>query len=112
MALKIRLRQQGRCHTRVYRLVVTDARVPRDGKYIEMLGWYDPKRKEQNAEIHSDRIAHWLANGAEPTEKAQQLIKDLAPTVLDSWKQKQLTLRAKQCAKKRKARKNREALAV
>jgi small subunit ribosomal protein S16 len=112
MALKIRLRQQGRTNLSVYRLVVTDARSPRDGKYIEMLGWYDPNRAEDVANIQPERIGHWLSNGAIPTEKAQRLIESLAPDVLKAWKQKQLAQKAKCCAKKRKWRQNQEAVSV
>ena len=82
MALKIRLRQQGRRNGLSYRLIVTDSRTPRDGKYVESLGWYDPHNKETDSELNSERIAHWLKNGAQLSEKAACLVKRKAPDAL------------------------------
>ncbi|MBI5273676.1 MAG: 30S ribosomal protein S16 [Chlamydiales bacterium] len=89
MALKIRLRQQGRTNQLSYRLVLTDIRAPRDGKYLECLGWYDPKRKVENddAELKADRIEHWLKEGAEISPKACALLKRIAPSVYQSYHQ-------------------------
>lgn len=109
MALKIRLRQQGRHNLQVYRLVVTDARAPRDGKYLEMLGWYDPNRPENGVHVEAERVNHWLDQGAIPTEKAQEIIRDVAPEVLKSWKEKQLAVKARLCEKKRNRRKEKAA---
>ena len=66
MALKIRLRRQGRKNHPFYRLVLIDARNPRDGKYKENLGWYDPfeAEEEKNLLVQADRVAHWLSQGA------------------------------------------------
>lgn len=76
MALKIRLRQQGRRNRQSYRLVVADVRSKRDGKYIEMLGWYDPHiNNAQNGAIKGDRIRYWQSVGAEVTENAASFIK-------------------------------------
>lgn len=84
MALKIRLRQQGRTNGQVYRLVVTDSRSPRDGKYLEMVGWYNPfqAEAEKSFNLHSDRIQHWLGLGAQLTEKAETLVQRGAPEVM------------------------------
>lgn len=84
MALKIRLRQQGKRNRLSYRLVLTDSRYPRDGKYIEMLGWYNPHEAEDDKNLHvvGERISHWLQNGAILTEKARHLVARGAPEVL------------------------------
>jgi len=82
MALKIRLRQQGRRNRLSYRLIVTDSRSPRDGKYVESLGWYDPHSKETDCSFNSERIAHWLSHGAQLSEKAACLVKRKAPDAL------------------------------
>jgi len=83
MALVIRLRQQGSKNRQTFRLVVTDRRAPRGGKYVEMLGWYQPLLpNEKNGFVKSDRVQHWLKNGAEITDKAKSLVKRFAPEVL------------------------------
>jgi small subunit ribosomal protein S16 len=106
MALKIRLRQQGRKNQQTYRLVLSDSRAPRGGKYIENLGWYNPAEDEaeKNLSIHADRIEHWLNQGAILSERAEMLVKRNAPQVLAAYKQKivQARLRANV---KRKAKK-------
>ena len=70
MSLKIRLRQQGRRNHLTYRLVLADSRSPRDGKYIEMLGSYDPKMDgDKQLSVQADRIQYWVDNGAELSER-------------------------------------------
>jgi small subunit ribosomal protein S16 len=106
MALKIRLRQQG-CNNRpFYRLVVADVRSPRDGKYVEAVGWYNPFEEELEKSIYvkPDRIQHWLDLGATPTESAESLIKKFAPQLIEREVKKTVERRAK-AAQKRKARK-------
>jgi small subunit ribosomal protein S16 len=106
MALKIRLRQQGRNNRPTYRLVVTDSRNPRDGKYVEMVGWYNPfeTELEQTLSVKPDRIQYWIGVGAQLTHSAQSLIAKVAPGLLKNQTEKQLALRAKM-ATKRKAHK-------
>jgi small subunit ribosomal protein S16 len=113
MALKIRLRQQGRKNQQTYRLVLCDSRSPRDGKYIEILGWYNPRESEpeKNLNIQSDRVQHWLSRGAILTEKAETLVKRGAPEVISSYKKKQVEATAKANLKK-KSRKRRESVAT
>lgn len=110
MALKIRLRQQGRTNRAFYRLVVTDARSPRDGKYIELLGWYNPieVEDEKKFSLDAERIGHWLNLGAQLTETAESLIRRTAPQVIQEQTKKKLELKAKNVAK-RKARKKVQA---
>ena len=97
MALKIRLRQQGRTKRAFYRLVVTDSRSPRDGKYIEMVGWYNPIEieDEKRLSINEDRIAHWLNSGAQMSENAEHLIKHSAPHLVKTQLSKMLAHKAK-----------------
>lgn len=107
MALKIRLRQQGKNNRPFYRIVLADVRSPRDGKYIEMLGWYNPFEKEEDKimSIYADRIQHWLANGAEISEKVEILIEKMAPAVIKTYREKKLAQRLKATAKRRQLRK-------
>ncbi|MBA3720922.1 MAG: 30S ribosomal protein S16 [Parachlamydiaceae bacterium] len=104
MALKIRLRQQGRTNRATYRLVVTDSRNPRDGKYVEALGWYNPieSELEKMLFIKEDRIQHWLDVGAQLSERAATLIARTAPNIIRSITAKEVARRAKK-AEKRKA---------
>ncbi len=104
MAVKIRLRQQGRANHQTFRLVACDSRVKRDGKYLENLGWYDPFLKEKNAHIKEERALHWLNLGAEMTEDAKSLIARVAPHVIKEWNDKRTQKKVKLAAKKKAAR--------
>lgn len=104
MALTIRLRQQGRSNRQTFRLVVADSRSPRDGKYIEVLGWYIPFQDEGNVELKADRIEYWLSVGAQPSEKAQTLMAKAAPQVLKAYRAKNQAKRTKLAAKRRAAK--------
>lgn len=106
MVLKIRLRQQGRANGQTYRLVVTDARNPRDGKYLEMLGWYNPTEKEsQDAVVHAERVQHWVSLGAQITPNAGTLIARVAPDVMKEVKATAHARRIKAAAKRRALKK-------
>ena len=86
MALKIRLRKQGSNNRPFYRLVVTDIRTKRDGKYIENLGWYNPLADQDcNVELKADRIQHWLSVGALLSDNAATLVKRAAPAVMTEY---------------------------
>ncbi len=102
MALKIRLRQQGRNNQQTYRLVVTDVRTRRDGKYIEMLGWYAPLATGQEAMVQAERVTHWLQQGAELSERARELLGRTAPDVVRWHEEKQRLKRLKETARRRK----------
>ena len=106
MALTIRLRQQGRNNRPFYRLVLTDVRNPRDGKYIEALGGYNPFETEQDKSLFLDtaRIQHWLNLGALISDRAQALVEKVEPAIIRTRTQKAVASRAKE-AVKRKARK-------
>lgn len=78
--LKIRLRQQGSRNRKTYRLVATDSRSKRDGKYVENLGYYVPQSPdEKNAELNEGRLCYWIGQGAAVSERAASLIKRYAP---------------------------------
>ena len=86
MAVKIRLRSQGNTNRIVYRIVVADSRSPRDGKYIESIGWFDPLAKEdKQLAMKPDRLQYWLTVGAEPTDKVKFLMKKAAPEVASAF---------------------------
>jgi small subunit ribosomal protein S16 len=74
MATKIRLTRLGKKKQPTYRVVVTDSRKPRDGKYIEQLGIYDPRQDPSLIRIDNERALYWLRTGAQPTERAQKLL--------------------------------------
>ena len=105
MALKIRLKKQGRKNRPFYRLVVTDSRTPRDGKYVDMVGWYNPVEKESERvlNVNLERVEHWLGLGAQPTINAAALIERAAPDTMKHRRQQAAAKRAK-VATKRKAR--------
>jgi small subunit ribosomal protein S16 len=104
--LKIRLRKQGRINRPFFRLVVTDERTPRDGKYLEMLGWYNPLESipERNLAIKEERIAHWLELGAQLSESAKKLVRQAAPQLLKERQQRVFARNVKLTAKRRERR--------
>ena len=75
MALKIRLTRIGATHQPHYRVVVAEARSRRDGDPVEVLGTYDPRSKGVTAKLNLDRVDHWLAKGAKPSDTLNALIK-------------------------------------
>lgn len=102
MALKIRLRQQGRNNYQTYRLVVADSRYPRDGKYLEMLGWYNPGLKEGNVSVNAERVNHWVKLGAILSERVKSLLAKSAPSVLQELKARTLAKKQKVASKPKK----------
>lgn len=73
--VKIRLFRTGARNQPSFRIVAADARVKRDGKILEVLGFYDPKTKPETVKIKMDRLKHWLDRGAQPTKTVKNLIK-------------------------------------
>jgi small subunit ribosomal protein S16 len=73
--VKIRLRRMGAKKKPFYRMVVSDSRSPRDGRFIEELGYYDPLKDPKVIKIDVEKAKKWLANGAQPTETAKALLK-------------------------------------
>jgi small subunit ribosomal protein S16 len=75
MAVSIRLRREGAKNRPYYKVVVADSRSPRDGKFIEIIGTYDPKKPDHNSTLRLDRIDHWISKGAQPSDTVRSLIK-------------------------------------
>jgi small subunit ribosomal protein S16 len=78
MAVKIRMKRIGAKNAPVFRIVVADGRSPRDGKFIEELGTYHPRRKHDNFTLDLARAQYWLSKGAQPSETAASMIKKAA----------------------------------
>src|SRR2546428_11595204 len=75
MAVSIRLRREGAKNRPYYKVVVADSRSPRDGKFIEIIGTYDPKKPGHNSTLKLDRAEYWISKGAQPSETVRSLIK-------------------------------------
>jgi small subunit ribosomal protein S16 len=74
MSVKIRLTRTGATNDVCYRIVATDSRFPRDGRFLEILGWYDPKKKDPNFSLKMDRIKFWKGNGALVSQTVNSLV--------------------------------------
>ena len=72
--VKIRLRRMGAKKAPYYRMVVADSRCPRDGRFIEEIGTYDPMAEGENIKIDLERAKYWISNGAQPTETVRGLL--------------------------------------
>ena len=75
MAVSIRLRREGATNRPYYKIVVTDSRSPRDGKFIEIIGNYDPKLKDNNSTLNLERAEYWIAHGAQPSDTVRSLLR-------------------------------------
>ncbi len=75
MAVKIRLKRMGRKKSPFYRIVVADARSPRDGRVIEEIGTYDPRTDPSTFHVNEELAKKWLSNGAQPTETVSKIFK-------------------------------------
>ena len=73
--VKIRLKRIGAKKKPFYRIIVADARSPRDGKFIEQVGTYDPKAEPSIINVDAEKVKKWLGNGAQPTETVKKLLK-------------------------------------
>ena len=74
MAVKIRLKRMGSNKKPFYRIVVADSRSPRDGKFIEEIGYYNPVSQPKQVKIHDEKAVKWLSNGAQPTDTVKTLL--------------------------------------
>ncbi len=81
--VKIRLRRLGAKSAPFYRMVVADVASPRDGRFIETLGHYDPSKHPQVVKLREDRVMHWLSRGAMPTRTARSLLRQQG--ILKRW---------------------------
>ncbi len=75
MAVKIRLRRMGAKKAPCYRIVVADSRYPRDGRFIEEIGFYNPMKEPAEVTVDADKAKKWISNGAQPTETVRDLLK-------------------------------------
>ena len=75
MAVAIRLRREGALNRPYFKVVVADKRSPRDGKFIEIVGTYDPKKRGMNSTLKLERIEYWISKGAQPSDTVRSLIK-------------------------------------
>ena len=78
MAVKIRLRRMGAKKAPFYRVVVADSRFPRDGRFIEEIGTYDPNKKPSEFHVDAEKAKKWIENGAQPTDTVRALLKKSA----------------------------------
>lgn len=81
MAVKLRLRRMGKKKQPVYKLVAADSRSPRDGKFLEAVGFYNPLTKPHTLELKEDRILYWLNVGAQPTDTVKSLLRQKGITL-------------------------------
>ena len=75
MAVKIRLRRMGAKKAPFYRVVVADSSFPRDGRFIEEIGYYDPTKEPAVVKIDAEKAQKWISNGAQPTDTVKALLK-------------------------------------
>lgn len=76
MAVKIRLRRMGAKKAPFYRIVVADSRYPRDGRFIEEIGYYDPTKEPSVVKVDTEKAKKWIANGAQPTDTVKIIFKN------------------------------------
>ncbi len=76
MAVKIRLRRIGAKKAPFYRIVVADSRYPRDGRFIEEIGYYDPTKEPTVVKVDAEKAQKWIKNGAQPTDTVKKILKD------------------------------------
>ena len=76
--VKIRLRRMGAKKAPFYRVVVADSRFPRDGRFIEEIGYYDPTKEPAVVQIDAEKAKQWLSNGAQPTDTVREILKKAA----------------------------------
>ncbi len=75
MAVKIRLKRMGMKGKPFYRIVVADSRTPRDGRFVEEIGYYNPVTDPAEVKLDAERAAYWVKNGAQPTQTVKSLLK-------------------------------------
>jgi small subunit ribosomal protein S16 len=84
MSVKIRLRRMGRRNCPSYRIIVADSRSPRDGRFIETIGHYDPLKEPAGIEVNEGKVKQWLERGAQPSETVRALLSRLG--LLKKWR--------------------------
>ena len=109
MAVAIRLRREGALNRPYFKVVVADKRSPRDGKFIEIVGTYDPKKRGMNSTLKLERIEYWISKGAQPSDTVRSLIKKNKNP--EAAAKKAAAIEAKKAAKPKAAPKTEEAAA-
>jgi small subunit ribosomal protein S16 len=74
MAVKLRLMRMGKTKQPVYRVVAADSRSPRNGRFIEIIGTYEPRQEPSRVVLNNERAAKWLADGAQPTDRVRRIL--------------------------------------
>lgn len=74
MAVKLRLMRMGKTKQPTYRVVAADSRSPRDGRFIEVVGSYDPRHADRKVTLKADRVQRWLKDGAQPTDRVKRIL--------------------------------------
>jgi len=87
--VKIRLHRVGRKHKPIYRVVAADSKSPRDGAFIEIIGYYNPLPDPASVNIDEERALKWLSCGAQPTDTVRSLLRKLG--IIDKFKQRQVS---------------------
>lgn len=90
MAVRLRLTRVGKKKQPTYRIVAADSRSPRDGRYLEIVGTYDPRREPSAITVDNDKAVEWLRKGAQPSERVQKLLE-----VSGAWEQFQASKASK-----------------
>ena len=83
MAVRIRLQRKGARHMAFFRIVAADSRSPRDGRFIEQLGYYDPLKEPPDVKVDTDKVIGWLSKGAQPSETVKALLSRVG--ILETW---------------------------
>lgn len=97
------MRQQGANSRQRFRIVLTDSRHPRDGKYMEKLGWYNPfAPNDKNYFLDVPRVQYWIGLGAQISDRVKTLVKRLAPEVVKEMTEKKVAKMAKARARRKK----------
>ena len=126
MAVKLRLRRMGKKKQPIYKVVAADARSPRDGKFLEAVGVYNPLTNPHTVDLKEDRINYWLDHGAQPTDTVKSLLsqkginlkrdlasrkvsEDKAETILKDWQNLKETSAQKKTVKKKNKANTEEA---
>jgi len=110
MAVAIRLRREGALNRPYFKVVVADKRSPRDGKFIEIVGTYDPKKRGNNSTLKLDRVEYWISKGAQPSDTVRSLIKKNKDP--EAAAKKAVAVEAKKAAKAKAAAKTEAAPAA
>jgi len=91
LAVKLRLRRMGKKNQPIYKIVAADARSPRDGKFLEAVGIYNPLTKPHTVDIKEERVNYWLDHGAQPTDTVNSLLRQKGINLLRDLKKRGLS---------------------